>query len=101
MAKFPSPPYGKDKVSGGAAHYIEESLRGGKGASEGMFHHSAGHGQTILTPVALDNVVNIMDVESSILDRKFGGGEENLSHSLHGASAVMDDRGEGKREKSK
>jgi hypothetical protein len=94
MGKFPSPPYGKDKVAGGAEKYIEEALRGGKGPSEGLYHHPGGHaGETILTPVALDNVVNVMDVKSSILDKSFGGSEENLTHSLTGTSAVMDGDG--------
>jgi hypothetical protein len=91
MAKFPSPPFGKDKLPHSSEGFISEALHGGKGASEGMFHSKGGRdGQTILTAVPPDNVCLAMDIESSILDKKFAGSETDLGHSLKGASAVQD-----------
>lgn len=86
--------YGKDRP-GGNSGYIEESLRGGKGPSEGMHSmHIDRRNQTILTACAMDNVTLAMDIESSIEEEGgFAGSPENIGHSLKGASAVSEELG--------
>lgn len=87
--------FGKDRVPKGSEGYIEEALRGGKGPSEGIHDVKIDRPQqSINTAVALDNVNLAMDIKSSILDDGgFGGGVDNLEHSLKGSSAVNDDVG--------
>jgi hypothetical protein len=84
--------YGKDMVSKSSEGYIHEALTGGEGPSEGMVSKKIDRkDQSILTPVAMDNVKCAMDVETSILDEKgFRGSTKNLEHSLEGASAPGD-----------
>jgi len=81
--------YGKDHPE----KFIEGALTGIHGPSEGIHEKSIGHGQKIMTPVALDNVVLAADIETSILDENFHGGPEYLGHSLKGVSAVNEDIG--------
>lgn len=59
--------------------------------SEGMHSKSIGKGQSILTPIGLDNVGEVYGTfETSMADTGgFGGGPTNLSHSLTGTSAVQ------------
>ncbi len=77
--------YGKDRPE----NFISGALTGGNGPSEGIHTKSIGRGQSIMTAVGMDNVELAMDVETSILDESgFGGGVDNLKHSLTGASAV-------------
>ena len=87
--------YGKDKVGrgGGSESYISEALMGGHGKSEEIVDKSIGHGQTIKRAFAMDNLDKIMDVPTSLRDGgvTFHGGENNIAHSLHGASVVNDD----------
>ncbi len=81
--------YGKDHPE----RFIEGALTGIHGPSEGIHEKHIGHGQKLMTPVALDNVVLAADIESSILDENFHGGPEYLGHSLKGVSAVNEDIG--------
>lgn len=81
--------YGKDHPE----NFIEGALTGIHGPSEGIHEKDIGHGQKIMTPVALDNVVLAADIESSILDENFHGGPEYLGHSLKGVSAVQEEIG--------
>jgi hypothetical protein len=89
------------RVGGGGRHYgkdhpenfIEGALTGIHGPSEGIHEYDIGHGQRIVTSVALDNVVLAADLETSILDDKWHGGPEYLGHSLKGVSAVNEDIG--------
>lgn len=94
--------FGKDRVPKGSEAYIEEALSGGKGPSEGIHDKRIKRPQqSIMTPVALDNVKQAMDIESSILDEGgFGGGIDNLKHSLTGASAENDEVGAAEKVKS-
>ena len=57
-----------------------------KGNSSSVTNDSIGKGQTIRMATAPDNSGG-MDLPKA---RKMGGGVENLSHSLTGASAVND-----------
>lgn len=77
--------YGKDSPE----RFISGALTGGSGPSEGIHKKSIGRGQTINTATSMDNVRLAMDVDSSIEDQGgFGGGVNNLDHSLTGTSAV-------------
>lgn len=81
--------YGKDKAPRSSEGYIGEALRDGSGPSEGIHTKSIGRGQTINTAFPMDNVELAMDIETSLTDEGgFGGGINNLSHSLTGTSAV-------------
>lgn len=83
--------YGKDKPE----RFIESALTGGHGPSEGIHHEKVDRpDQSINTAVAMDNVKLAMPIESSILDEGgFGGGVDNLKHSLTGSSAVNEEVG--------
>lgn len=81
--------YGKDHPE----MFIEGALTGGMGPSEGIREYDIGHGQKIVTPVAMDNVELAAYVETSIFDDKWHGGPEYLGHSLKGVSAVNEDVG--------
>jgi hypothetical protein len=81
--------YGKDHPE----NFIRGALTGIHGPSEGIHEYDIGHGQRIVTSVAMDNVVLAADIESSILDDKWHGGPEYLGHSLKGVSAVNEDIG--------
>ena len=89
--------HGKDRVTKGSTGYIEEALMGGHGKSEEIVDSSCGHGQTIKRAFGMDNLDVIMDVPTSLRDESgFHGGENNIAHSLRGASVVNDDMlGEG------
>jgi hypothetical protein len=82
-------PYGKDDPE----RFISGALTGGSGKSDEIETKSIGRGQTINTAFAMDNVKLAMPIESSIKDdySGFGGGPDNLSHSLTGTSAVQED----------
>lgn len=84
--------YGKDRVAKGSEGYISEALHGGSGKSEGI--HEKGidrKGQSIMTPVGMDNVELALDIETSILDEGgFHGSTRNLKHSIDGAEAPAD-----------
>lgn len=92
-AKMARGKYGKDHPE----NFIEGALTGGHGPSEGIHHTPVDRpDQSINTPVALDNVVLAMDIESSICDddgHPFHGGVDNLKHSLTGSSAVNEEVG--------
>jgi len=81
--------YGKDHPE----NFIEGALTGIHGPSEGIHEKDIGHGQRIVTPVAMDNVVLAADIETSILDDDWHGGPEYPGHSLKGVSAVNEDVG--------
>src|ERR1035437_7542310 len=82
--------YGKDRPE----NFISEALTGGHGPSEGIHHESVDRPhQSINTAVAMDNVDLAMPIETSILDKKFAGGVDNLKHSLTGSSAVNEEVG--------
>lgn len=87
--------FGKDRVAKGSDDYIERALDGGSGPSEGIHDVRIDRPkQSINTAVAMDNVKQAMDIPSSILDEDdFGGGVDNLEHSLKGSSAVNEDVG--------
>lgn len=93
MANMAGGKFGKDNPE----RFITGALTGGGGTSikQGVTHSdditskSIGHGQSIMTATALDNVELALDVESSIRDEGgFRGGIDNIAHSLTGASAV-------------
>lgn len=73
--------------------YIAEALKGGSGKSEGITTESIGKGQRIMRAYGLDNVELAMDIDTSLMDKKFGGSTSNLAHSLKGCSAVDDGTG--------
>jgi len=78
--------YGKDSPE----RFISGALTGGSGKSDEISSKSIGRGQSINTALAMDNVKLAMPIDSSIKDEGgFGGGIENLGHSLTGASAVQ------------
>lgn len=80
--------YGKDHPE----RFIEGALTGGHGPSEGIHHTKVDRkGQSIMTPVAMDNVKLAMPIESSILEEGgFRGSTTNVKHSLEGARAPSD-----------
>jgi hypothetical protein len=84
--------YGKDAVPHSSEGFISEALHGGHGPSEGLHHKKIDRkDQSILTAVAMDNVVLAMGIPSSILDEGgFRGGTTNLEHSLEGAHGLPD-----------
>lgn len=80
-------PYGKDSPE----RFIDGALTGGSGPSDEIVKKSIGRGQTINTAFPMDNVKLAMPMESSIKKTGgFGGGLDDLSHSLTGTSAVQD-----------
>lgn len=83
--------YGKDSPE----RFISGALTGGSGPSEGIKTKKIDRpDQSINTAVAMDNVKLAMDVETSIFDEGgFGGGVDNLKHSLTGSSAVNEEVG--------
>jgi hypothetical protein len=86
--------FGKDYPSPSEEHYIDRSLTGGSGPSNGMHKYPVDRrDQHILTAVAMDNVKLAMHEPSSILDTHFYGGCENIEHSLKGATAVNEEVG--------
>jgi hypothetical protein len=88
--------FGDKRVAKGSESYIEGALRGGSGPSEGIEDVKINRPQqSINTAVALDNVKLAMDVPSSIIgdDKGFGGGIDNLEHSLKGSTAENEDVG--------
>ncbi len=94
MAMNKNGPFGKDRVAKGSEGFIEHALHGGSGPSEGLHEVKINRPQqSIMTPVGLDNVTEAMDIETSILDTKFGGSVDNVAHSLKGSSAVNEDVG--------
>jgi hypothetical protein len=87
--------YGKDRPAKSSEGFISSALTGGSGDSEGIVDKKINRpDQSIKTAVAMDNVELAMDIETSILDTSgFGGGINNLDHSLTGASAVNEKLG--------
>ena len=87
--------FGKDKAPKSSEGFISHALTGGSGPSEGIHEKKIDRpDQSINTAVAMDNVTLAMDVESSILEEGgFGGGVDNLKHSLTGSSAVNEEVG--------
>jgi hypothetical protein len=86
--------YGKDHVAKGSEGYISEALFGGHGPSDEIVNKSIGHGQTLKSAYALDNVTEICDIPTSLKEGHgvpFRGGENNITHSLRGASVINDD----------
>lgn len=83
--------YGKDSPE----RFISGALTGGSGPSNGISDMKVDRpSQSIKTAVAMDNVKLAMNVETSILDKGgFGGGDDNLKHSLTGTSAVNEEVG--------
>lgn len=90
--------YGKDRPENFIAGALDGnySTEGGREFQDSMTSHemtkkSIGRGQSILSATGLDNVGVVYDAfDSSMKDTGgFGGGPENLSHSLTGASAVQ------------
>lgn len=89
-------PFGKDRVVKSSESFIEHALTGGHGPSDGIHEKKINRPhQSIMTPVAMDNVDLAMPIRSSILDDESGvaGGIENLEHSLKGASAENEEPG--------
>lgn len=88
---LPKRPFGKDSPE----RFISGALTGGSGPSEGIHDKSIDRpDQKINTAVAMDNVKLAMPIKSSILDEGgFGGGVDNLKHSLSGSSAVNEEVG--------
>lgn len=80
--------YGKDDPS----RFIGDALSGGSGPSEGISTTSIGKGQTINRAVGLDNVGECYTphIDGGKLG-KFGGGQDNLGHSVNGATANVKD----------
>lgn len=79
--------YGKDSPE----RFISGALTGGSGPSNGIDKKSIGEGQTINSAFGMDNVKLAMNVENSLRDEGgFGGGKDNLKHSLTGTSAVQE-----------
>jgi hypothetical protein len=82
--------YGKDRPE----RFIDGALKGGSGPSNEIVDSKVNRpDQVIKTAFAMDNVNLVEPMESSIKDTKFGGGIENIGHSLTGGSAVNEDVG--------
>jgi len=83
-------PYGKDNPE----RFISGALTGGSGKSNQIDEASIDRpSQKINTAFAMDNVRLAMPIETSIRDKSFPGGVDNLKHSLTGASAVNEEVG--------
>lgn len=84
-------PYGKDNPE----RFISGALTGGSGPSNEIVDKSIDRpSQTIKTAFAMDNVKLAMPITTSMKDTGgFAGSEDNLKHSLTGASAVNEEVG--------
>ena len=82
--------FGKDRVVKSSESFIEHALTGGSGPSNEIVKTKVNRpDQSINTAFAMDNVKLAMPITTSIKDMSgIGGGPENLTHSLTGASAV-------------
>lgn len=91
-------PFGKDTPE----RFIDSALTGGSGPSNEIVDKKIDRpNQSINTAFAMDNVKSAMPMESSIKDEGgFGGGINNLSHSLSGSSAVNEKVGASGKTKS-
>ena len=91
----PDPRFGKF-----TAAEVEAGTDAGTGRGDAKLHESSGiveekvaHGQTVKRAYPLDTSDMTLPNEHGM--EGFGGGPENLRHSLTGASAVADNRGDG------
>lgn len=87
--------YGKDRPAKGSEGFISHALTGGSGPSEEIVDSKVDRpSQTIKSAYGMDNVDLAMEIPTSLKDKGgFGGGGDNLRHSLTGTSAVNEEVG--------
>jgi hypothetical protein len=81
---------GKERFSRSNDAFINDALTGGNEQDRYVDTKNIGDGQRLVTSFGSDNVKLAMPMPNSQREDHFGGGINNLAHSVTGASAKND-----------